>query len=352
MGSTTQSVTVEAIDAATAAAWGVDAANAYVAVMAQQNTWQSALATVIGTYGYIRQAQALDRQVDLQERMVDNADDYLALANRSFDQVTLDAYMCQKTLFERYRDDLDACVDEFLTESKRLTEYTADYDAAEGRAVMSVRRSVDRARRKRTLARSRYAVGQCCHEEIWFDVEQARLESNAANAAYEAERQIKFRLDEFYWQRQSIGAQLVENYRTHIISGVNSGTTNVANGLNAIGGAVSAGTRAGAQLGDAIRDQASFFGTLANGAFRFAGASDGFAGAGVAPANSWYGGPGATSTLFDNAAGSGGLGSSGLGLLGTSNSSTAFFNDGMVPSRAGNGVGLLGIQGINSGGAG
>lgn len=353
MGGTTQEVTVEAIDASTAAAWGSDAAATYATVMTQQNTWQSALATIIGTYGFIRQAQALDRQVDLQERMVDNADDYLALAQQSFQEITRDAYLCQKSLFERYKADLEQCVDEFLLESKRLTEHAPEYVAAEGRAVMSVRRAMDRARRKRALGRSKYALGACCHESIWFDTEQARLEVNAANAAYDSERTLKFRLDEFYWQRQTVGAQLVENYRTHVISGVNSGTTNVANGLNAIGGAVSASTRAGAQLGDAIRDQASFFGTLSNGAFRFAGFSAGYAQAGNAPVNSWYAGTGGGTSLFNTVAGQGGIDASqGLGLLnaGVGNAS-AFGFDGMVPGRAGNGVGLLGLQGINSGGA-
>lgn len=351
MGATTQEVTVEAIDAGTAAAWGSQAAATYATVLAGQNTWQSVLATVIGTYGFIRQAQALDRQVDLQERQVNHAERYIDLAENSFQNVTLNAYTCQKQLFTRYVNTLDDCVDEFLTESKRLKEHTPEYKSHEGRAVGSVRRAMDRARVNRADGRTKYAIGQCCHEDLWFATEQARLESTAANSAYNVERDRKARLDEWYWQRLSIGAQLVENYRTHVVSGVNSGTTNVANGLNAIGGAVTASTRAAGQLGDAIRDQASFFGTLSNGAFRFAGYQSGFQSAGNAPANSWFGSGGQGSSLFSSVAGNQAM--SGMGLLGAgSNGSGSFAFGGAVPAGYGNGVGMLGLQGINSGGAG
>lgn len=335
------------ISTAAAAAWGSDAATTYAATMTVQNTWQSTLASVIGVYGYIRQAAALDRQVDLQERMTDHAERYIDLAERSFEEITLDAYTCQKKLFTRYDDTLDQCVDEFLGETKRLKEYDGQYKVQEGRAVGSVRRAIDRARVNRANSRDRYGVGRCCHEGIWFDMEQARLESTAANAAYDAERARKIQLDEWYFQRQSIGAQLVENYRAQVISGVNSGVTNVANGLNAIGGAVGSAIRAAGQQGDAIRDQASLFGTLANGAFRFAGYSAGFAQGGNAPQSSWFGTGGALD-VFNSVAGPGGINAGGSsGLLGTNGGATQFSPGGAVPSGYGNGVGMFGAVNLN-----
>lgn len=276
--------------------WGANAgqayANAITTIGTQQNTWQATLAGIIGTVGVIQQALLLERQVDLQERTVDQAQEYLDLTERSYEEVTLNAYNCQKELFTRYRDTFADCAEEFLTETKRLAAYTPAYDLQEGRAVSSVQRNIDRAEKRRKRQRGKYSTGACCHEGIWFSMEAARLSTDAANHAYRYEDDRKLRLDEWYFQRQSIGAQLVENMRAHVISGVNSGTTNVANGLNAIGNGVQALRASTSDLAGGIRDQASFFGSVANGAFRFAGFNNGFQSAAGAPGRSWYGGDG------------------------------------------------------------
>jgi hypothetical protein len=271
-------------------------ASAYLCVNSERNGFMQTLMGIIGVYGFIRQAQLLERQTDLQEKVVEQGQDYLELAERTFEEVTLDAYRCQKSLFQRFRDMFQRCESEFLEESKRLVEYEPKYKLQEGRALSSVQSAMDRARKRRSRQRGKYATGQCCHEEIWFAMETARLEVDAVNHAYRYEDDKKIRLDDWYWARQSTGAQLVENMRAQVINAVNGGVSNVSGGLASIGGALGELRLGTAGLSGAIRDQASFFGTLSNGAFRAAGFGQGQqAGAQFGPSSTWFGqgnGPG------------------------------------------------------------
>lgn len=289
------SITVESISVDAAKVYGYDAyaamAAAYTAAQSQQYTWQSALAGIIGTYGYIKQAELLERQTDQQDELVAQGERYLELAERTFEEVTLDAYGLQKNLFLRYRDQFAPKEVDYLDEALRLREYDPDYALQEGRAISSVQANIDRARLKRARQRPRYATGACCYEDTWFAIEGARLTTDAANRGYRFEEDRKFRLDQWYWTRWTAGAQLVENMRAHVISGVNSGVANVSGGLGQIGSAVGQLGNLVQSQGAALRDQASFFGTLANGAFRFSGYSFGM-GAGMAGpsgASAWGG---------------------------------------------------------------
>lgn len=278
--------------------WGCNAsqkiADAYTAAHTQTFGWQNVLAGIIGVYGFIKQAELLERQVDLQEDLVAHGERYLTLAERTFDEVTLDAYTCQKSLFERYKDDFDACMDFYVSESKRLTEYTPAYALQEGRAMTEVQGAFDKARLRRQRQRGKYNTGQCCYEETFFAVAFAQTTVDAANHGYRYEDDKKIRLDDWYWRRITTGAQIVENMRSHVISGVNGGVANVSGGLASIGGAL--GELRGAVEGEAaaLRDRASFFGTVSNGAFRMAGFSQGYGQGYSTPGSSWSGGFGSS----------------------------------------------------------
>lgn len=265
-------------------------AQAYLCVNQERNGFMQALMGIIGIYGFIKQADLLERQTDLQEEVVEQGREYLELAQRTFEEVTLDAYRCQKGLFERFKNLFQKCESEFLDESKRLVEYEPKYKVQEGRAVSSVQAAMDRARKRRSRQRGKYATGQCCHEDIWFAMETARLEVDAVNHAYRYEDDKKIRLDDWYWSRQTTGAQMVENMRAQVINAVNGGVSNVSGGLSSIGSALGELRLGTNGLSGALRDQASFFGTLSNGAFRAAGFTGGQqAGQQVGPSSTWFG---------------------------------------------------------------
>lgn len=272
-------------------------------------TAQQILMGLIGVYGVVRQVEALEDQVALQERVVSQADEYLNLATRNyeevvlrtFEDVTLPAYEniaqpafdCQKDLFDRYDADMRQYEIGFLADTIKLPcEYAPDYETAQGRAMSVVDAQFDRAARNRARTRGKYATGQCCHEAIYFSVEKAKAKARAANEGYRYEDALKREMDRWYFTRRATGAELAAAARAHVISGVNGGVAGVNASLSAISAGVNSATSGIAGIGSAvgrsqtavqglsaaIGQQGSFFGNLSNGAFQSLGYSLGFGG--------------------------------------------------------------------------
>ena len=225
----------------------------------------------LGTYGVIQQYQLLERQTDLNERTVDYAERYLQLAERNYDEITLDAYTAQKALFDRFTSQFAPFELEFLNEAKSRLNYEPDYEGQAGRATAGIGQQYTLLRQRRRRQRSKYATGECCHEELMLDIMQATALSDATNRGYRYEDDRKLRLDEWYWQHYSQAIQLVENMRANVITGINSGVANATGAVSAITGMLSQMNAAVRGASDAMQDQASFFGTLSNGAFRMMG---------------------------------------------------------------------------------
>jgi len=257
---------------------------------------------LIGVYGVIRQQQALEDQIKLQERVVGQADDYLQLAQRNYDevtksnyeqvvrptfeQITVPAFQCQKDLFNRYDGDMRDYELRFLDDAYCLPkEYTPQFSAAQGRAMSAVQGQFDRARQDAARRRGKYASGRCCSEEISFSIAAATARVGAANDAYREEVRLKFEIDQWYFRRRAAAAEFAANARAQVISGVNGGVAAVNSGLSALSGAVGAAsasvnaigtavgslTRAAGGLGEAFAAQGSSFAAISNGAFSFLG---------------------------------------------------------------------------------
>ena len=315
-----------------------DVANLYnecLETLCENNTlWtqaQTALLAAIGIYGVIRQQEALEDQIALQERVVNQADAYLGLATRNYEEVVLPtfervtlpaferiakpAFDCQKDLFERYKRELKPYELLFAEDAYKLPcEYDPEYDAAQGRAMAVVTAQFDRARRAADRARGKYATGRCCAETVMFNIEAAKARARAANEGYRFERTLKVELDKWYFQRRASAAELAAAARAHVISGVNGGVAGVNaaisvinSGLNAVtsslsgvGSALSGVQGSASALGAAYSQQASFFGNLSNGAFQLAGYQLGFGGGNQNGALSLLSNPSTVSNLGFN----------------------------------------------------
>lgn len=265
-------------------------------------TTRNLLLGLIGIYGVIRQQQALEDQIDLQERVVDQADDYLDLAERNynevtranyeeivrptFEQITVPAFECQKDLFNRYDLDMRDFEIRFLDDAYCLPKtYDPDFCASQGRAMSTTQAQFDRARQDVARRRGKFASGRCCSEEVSFSIAAASARVAAANASYRDEVRLKFEIDQWYFRRRAAAAEFAANARAQVISGVNGGIAAVNSGLSAlaqgvsaatsavgaVGGAVSGLTSAAGGLASAFGAQGSSFASISNGAFSFLG---------------------------------------------------------------------------------
>lgn len=235
----------------------------------------SSFMSLLGTYGLIRQWELLDRQTDLNERMVDYSERYLMLAEDNYQDITLDAYTGMRQLFDRFVANFQAFETEFLNFASQDKTYTANYPLHEGRAMAGVGQQYSLLRQRRARQRRRYDRGLCCSEDLTLDIAQAQALTDAAQRGFRYEDEKKMRLDEFFWSKYSTAMQMVENMRANVITGLNGGVANATGAIQAISGVLSQGIQATRGASAAIQDQASFFGTLSNGAFEAIGFSRG-----------------------------------------------------------------------------
>lgn len=337
-GGSSATVTVEPISKDAASCWGVEAVRAQTQADNPVTTAYAAVLGLIGTVGLIRQWNALDRSLDIAERQVDVAEAYYDLAKQNYDEITVEAYTCQKDLFNVYKTDFEAYGKQFVDFAAANKEYTPDYDLYAGRAAAGVGAQFSRLRQRRSRQRSKYATGLCCNENLQLDVAMAMAMTEHTNRGYRYEDQRRIQIDQWYWARCEAAANFVAQMRANIISGVNSGTANAAQGISAVGGAVGRLNEAAGGQQQSLQNIASFFGTLSNGAFGLAG--------GVLGYNSTGGGTQFQLPGFGGSAGpqnpsaSGTLGDAGGGFL-------SGFTGGRTTS-----AGIVGGAGIAAGGAG
>lgn len=230
---------------------------------------------LLGTYALINQYQLLERQTDMNEDMVGYAERYLNLAEDNYSDITLNAYNKMVDLYDHFTTSFQPFEKTFLDQARSVLTYTADYDTAEGRAMAGVGQQYSLVRQRRARQRSRYAVGACCSEDLLLDIAQANALVDASNRGYRYEDEKKLKLDDWYWQHYSQAIQLVENMRANVITGLNGGVAGATQGLGAIAGMMQTANSAVSNMGNAIDNQASFFGTVSNGAFRMMGFNDG-----------------------------------------------------------------------------
>ena len=240
-------------------------------IKSREVTWRSVLAGLVGAYSVVRQYQLNKRMVDLQERSVKVAEEYLKLAQRAYDEISLPTFNRLRDHFDYARDKWRPRLDEFMAEAFRLKEYRPQYAIAQGRAMSTVQSEFDKARKMRQRSRGRYEIGRACHEDILFAIAGAQARVAAADAAFRYEDTKKLKLDEWYWQRQSAGADAAANGLANAISGLNGAVAGVASGLSAISTGVARVAQAANQAEGAYGNMRDYWGTIGNGAFGMGG---------------------------------------------------------------------------------
>lgn len=278
--------TFEAMQADATRAWGAEAgasiaggmigaaqarATADVAIAGMQSGWMSVLAGLIGTYGLIKQYELQKEGMKLAERGVNQAEEYLTLAKANYNTIALPAFTRQRDLFDRYLNQFSGYEGTYLEDAFRLKEYCPDYALQEGRALGRVQAQFDKAALQKRRQTGKYNCGRACHDATMNSIMLALARVDAANHAYRYEEEKKQRLDEWYWKRRSDGARIVDSMAGRVVSGINGGVAGATGALNGIGNASNSLRMAGTQALAAYDNSSDFWGSISNGAFRFAG---------------------------------------------------------------------------------
>lgn len=276
-----QSINIEAMDASAAKvfgqSWHIDGMNggSYAAKWIEtQNRglgiWE-VLAGLIGVWALTKQYQQLERQVDLQERAVDQAAEYLDIAKRNYNEISVPTFERVRDFFDYAHGNWRPRIDEFLRDAFSKKEYAPEHDLARGRAMSTVTAQFDNARKMRDRLRGRYRVGQCCADAARFSIAAAEARIAAANVGYRYEDQKAFEIDQWYWNRETAGSQLAMNGLANTVSGINGGAGVATGGLGAIGEGTRSLSAAASSAADSMNNMASFWGNISNGAFGLAG---------------------------------------------------------------------------------
>ena len=236
-----------------------------------RDTWQMLLGTIMGIYAMIRQYELFKEQLKLAKRVMEQQEEYLALAKRTFNDIILPTHERQRKLFDRFVSDFSGYEDRYMADAFRLKEYSPEYTVQEGRTLAAVQVQFDRAAQMKRRMCGKYNTGRMCEDATQFAITAALAKVDATNHGYRFEEARKRALDAWYWQRRSAGADFTANMRANVISGLNQGTANVNGGLGQVGNAAHGVIEGYGAMANAYSNMANFWGSIANGAFRAAG---------------------------------------------------------------------------------
>jgi hypothetical protein len=237
------------------------------------NIWQAILSALVGTYGLIRQFQMLERQIDLAERGVNQAEAYLNIASDAYVNITVPNQVRSNVAFDTYMYTGFAIYEAiFLEDAFRLKEYVPNYSTQEGRTLGLVQAQFDRAARQRMRGAGKYNVGRVAWDSMWFATMAAMAKVDAINHGYRYEESKKITLDGWDWERRASGAKLNEAHAVRVTNGLLGAGTNANAALGEIGRGVEAVQRAIGAASEAYAQKGNFFGqTLGQGGFQSAG---------------------------------------------------------------------------------
>ena len=245
--------------------------NRYIGYLEKRDTWQSIIGAAVAAYGLIKQSELLERSTAVAERAQNMAEAYLTLAQNAYSTIAVPTYTRLAALY----DDSLSCFKMvqclYLQETMRLKEYTPEYDVQMGRTIAIGQHQFDVAARQRSRAIGPYASGRCCDDATRFGIQRATAVAGLINHGYRYEEDKKRKLDAWYFDRQTQGAQFMTQWRGHIIQGLNGGAGIANAGLSSIGSAVNANTTASAGVSKAYGDSATFWSTVAGHGITMAG---------------------------------------------------------------------------------
>lgn len=240
-----------------------------------QMVWQNILSTIIGIFAYVKQWEAIKKQIAIAERYVTLAERYYGLAEDNYFQIAKPTWQRQADLFDRYRTDFAHRENEYVAEAFRLKEYEPDHHLWEGRALGVVQSRFDRSIQQRMRQLGKYNRGRACHESLQFAIMRSLATTDAMNHGFRYEEEKKRLLDQWFWARQTAGVKVVETMRGHVISGINGGVAGANSAMQGIGTAVGQFGKATETLMGAWANMADFWGGMGNSAMKMAGYAQG-----------------------------------------------------------------------------
>lgn len=240
-----------------------------------QMIWQNLLSSLIGIYAYVKQYEAIKKQIAIAERYVAIAEKYLRLAEDNYFKIAVPTWERQRDLFDRYKTEFAHRENEYVGEAFRLKEYQPDHKLWEGRAIGLVQSRFDRSIQQRMRQLGKYNRGRACHESLQFAVLRGLATVDAMNHGFRYEEEKKRFLDQWFWARQTAGVKVVETMRGHVISGINGGVAGTNNAFGAVNAAVRNFGDATENLMGAWANMADFWGGIGNSAMKGAGYAQG-----------------------------------------------------------------------------
>ena len=240
------------------------------------NTIRSLLTPLIGaisTFGYVQQFNLQQDALALAERGVVIAERTIELSERNYNEIAI-------PIFQRFRDYFDDCVPDmknvqraFIDKSMACEEYTADFDGQEGRARGQVAPQFDAARKQVRRSRGKGSIGYVKDQDIRISIAQAVATSNAVNLAYRFEDNRKIVLDQQCFERCQAGAAMASSITAQAFNGLNGAASVVNSALSQVQGATGNLIAQLNETAQSVQNNADFFGSIANGGFRFLGAN-------------------------------------------------------------------------------
>lgn len=241
------------------------------AVGAKQCSWQAVLAGAVGTYGFIRQFELQERMVDCAEAQKEQAQEYLELTQQQYEEVTRPIFDCIKEAFTTAEDCYAQFEKEFVELALNCPVPEPDYVSQEGRVLGVVQAQFDNALKQRRRQLGKHETGRCKSENVRFALATATAKTDALNSAYRYEEARRDRWDEIYWNRKVQGMAIAQGAIGRTYASLTASGNVVNSGLGVIGNAFGRSLDAAGQLSAATSGLSDLFGTLANGAFQFAG---------------------------------------------------------------------------------
>lgn len=239
------------------------------------NTWQQALAGLIGAYSIVRQYQIMKEYLNLAKKQVEQADRMTVLAEKNYEEIAKKAFDCNKMLFDRYKDQFADYERRYLLDAFKDDCYTPDYALQRGRAIAPVHAAFDAAAKMRSRSRGKYNAGRACHDATFFAIEMAKTRVAAADHAYRFEEERQWRFTQWYWQRKTQGIGYVGDMASKVITGVNGGANVAMAGFGNISAALDSRSRAIAGLDAPFSNLGNFYGGIAQQAFNYIGYQQG-----------------------------------------------------------------------------
>lgn len=237
------------------------------AAQSAQVAWQTALSGLIGTYSLVKNYELQKRVVDLQERSVNQAEEYLTLSKRHYNEISVPAFTRSRKHYDYVIKYWRPKLASFVTEGMRLKTYTPDYDTQMGRFMSVTQAEFAKARRLRRRQRGRFEVGRSCFENALFSIRAAEAKVAAASAGFRYEDLKRVEMDKWYWSRWKDAADLMGSALANAISGLNQGVATATSGLNAVGNSVDRSRNAINGLAGVTGEMRDWWGTQSNDAF-------------------------------------------------------------------------------------